>query len=137
MYLHPKWMIVHLFCAVNDLFDELMLCFWLFKSIYVKKTDLHLVEIFSYYLTRLSHSNYTESTLVEIFSYYLTHRAVYPGMVIYTSRNFFLLFNTKVHPLRQVGLNMLMFYALFCYYFTNFFYNKPIYRYLRLGLYFL
>lgn len=66
MYLHPKWMIVHLFCAVNDLFDELMLCFWLFKSIYVKKTDLHLVEIFSYYLTRLSHSNYTESTKVEI-----------------------------------------------------------------------
>ena len=77
-------MIVHLFCAVNDLFDELMLCFWLFKSIYVKKTDLHLVEI---------------------FSYYLTHRAVYPGMVIYTSRNFFLLFNTKVHPLRQVNLH--------------------------------
>ena len=98
-------MIVHLFCAVNDLFDELMLCFWLFKSIYVKKTDLHLVEIFSYYLTRLSHSNYTESTLVEIFSYYLTHRAVYPGMVIYISRNFFLLFNTKVHPLRQVNLH--------------------------------
>jgi len=39
--------------------------------------------------------------------------------------------------LHNLGLNMLMFYALFCYYFTNFFYNKPIYRYLRLGLYFL
>ncbi len=39
--------------------------------------------------------------------------------------------------LHNWGLNMLMFYALFCYYFTNFFYNKPIYRYLRLGLYFL
>ena len=94
MYLHPKWMIVHLFCAVNDLFDELMLCFWLFKSIYVKKTDLHLVEIFSYYLTRLSHSNYTESTLVEIFSYYLTQRCILCDRLIYTSRNFFLLFNS-------------------------------------------
>ena len=61
---------------------------------------------------------------------------------IYTSRFkwclvIFLLFNSYFVLLHNLGLNVLMFYALFCYYFTNFFYNKPIYRYLRLGLYFL
>ena len=75
--------------------------------------------------------------LVEIFSYYLTIFDAHFSLSIYTSRNFFLLFNSYFVVLHNLGLNMLMFYALFCYYFTNFFYNKPIYRYLKLGLYFL
>ena len=57
--------------------------------------------------------------------------------LIYTSRNSFLLFNSYFVLLHNWGLNMLMFYAFFVIISLIFFYNKPIYRYLRLGLYFL